>query len=164
MLYGTCELEGLQVNDTELKELSLAHKGALRLLLLGWSLEDVCKAFSITKPRMSAIKHSAVGEEYIKHLSTLTDQQFAQAAASSALPPKIKDVRARLEEEAPKNLDRLIQLREVADDNVSARVSMDMLDRAGYKAPDKVEMTAKVLSSEALVAALNFAKQRKKVS
>lgn len=146
--------------------LSSRMKAALRLVFDGWSQADICEATGYNQCRISVIVNSPVGKAYLAELDKATLDKVATAQADFAVSKNKMAIRERLETEAAASLETLLAIRDgSADPRLTATVSMDLLDRAGYKGPDKVEIDARVLATQPVIDALQFlrARQEKKV-
>jgi hypothetical protein len=146
------------------QKLSPRMKSALRLVYDGWSQKDIAEATGYNQPRIAILANSDVGKVYLEELDSAVTAKVAGVHADFAASPKKMDVRKRLEDEAATSLETLLAIRDgsLEDPRLLASVSQDLLDRAGYKSPDKVEVDARVLATQPVIDALNFLRSRQR--
>ena len=102
-------------------------KEILRRLTLGQKGVDIAKDLGCTPATVSNARNSEVGRDYLRRLHEGAELD-------------VIDVQGRIREIAPKALARLEELMESkADGPLAAKISMDILDRAGLGAPTRVQ-------------------------
>lgn len=137
-------------------KVSSRHRVLMRHLIAGYSVTDAAKLCGYTTERASLISQSGLFREEMSRMQAELDRQFLGMEAH-----KISGdfVRQRLREEAASSLERLVQLRDSAENEaVAARSAMDLLDRAGYKPKLEVEGTVTTVQvSDGVAEALRLA-------
>ena len=139
----------------QLKHLSSRHRAMMRYLIAGTPQEELVVIFGLTQPRLSVIMNSPLFRIELAKMQKEVNAQFVENESSKV---HTSDVRGKLQEEALRSLDKIIELRDGA---VSERVrqlsALEILDRAGYKAAEKIESRIEVDASEGLVNAIQIA-------
>lgn len=118
---------------TMLKELRTQHRTIIQMVFSGFKNNEIAERLEMTPSTVSQIIRSPLGQAYLEGL-----QDKAQEATL--------DVRKKLvslNKDALSTLERLVNPREKAAHSVQLGAAKDILDRNGYKAPDKlhVDMT-----------------------
>lgn len=135
-------------------------KRYLRMIALGKSQQDARMEVGLTANRASLIANSIVGQAYLEEVEQkLLDKTLDLQAERDATPQVTEEIRRVLENEAPETLDRLLQLRDAEDEKVALAASKDLLDRAGFKPTDKMQVESKVIATEGLLEALDRLKK-----
>jgi hypothetical protein len=122
----------------QLQNMSQIHHEIVRLLLLGWGNKEIAEHFGVTEAMVCYTANSRIVQDKLAMLRQVRDAEAI-------------DVAQRIKELAPECIDTLDEIRR--NDNagfaIRAKVSMDLLDRAGYAAP-------KVIRAEGVVAHLTM--------
>ncbi len=130
-----------------LKELRSQHRTVLQMKFAGFTNIEIGEKTGMTKENVSLIVRSPLGKAYIDGLQ--------DRAKESVLDVRKKLV--SLNEGALKTFERLIDPKTKAPHAVQYNTAKDILDRNGYKAPDKyvIDMTLSTKTDEELDAEIN---------
>lgn len=111
------------------------HQEIMRLAITGMKQCDIARELGVTEVMVSYTLNSPVVQRQMNVMRAARDLDAV-------------DVAKRIQEIAPKALRKLEALIDTANDNISSRVAMDILDRAGHAA-------VKTLRTESLSVHLN---------
>lgn len=143
------------------KHITGRHQALMRRLAAGVTLQDAASELGYSVARASLVSNSPLFQEEYKKL--LEDIKAGVVQVEAGLAHMDGGVRKRLEAEALESLEALIRLRDGATSERVRQISaMDILDRAGYKATDKVEARVELDASEGLANALATAMKEMK--
>lgn len=143
------------------KHLHGRHLALMRRLAAGVKLCDAADELGYSQQRAIIVTNSPLfRDEYAK---LLEDIKQGVVKVESTVSHMDGGIRKRMEEEAINSLNVLIGLRDGATSERVKQISaMDILDRAGYKATDKVEARVELDASAGLVDALAIAMKEMK--
>ena len=143
------------------KHMTGRHLALMRRLAAGMTLQSAADELGYSIQRASIVVNSPLfKEEYAK---LLNDIKTGVVQVESTIAHMDGGIRKRMEEEAINSLNTLITLRDGAKSERVKQISaMDILDRAGYKATDKVETKVELDASEGLANALAIAMREMK--
>ena len=144
------------VEQQQPKTLSPRHRKLMRILLAGRTLQEAADELGFSLGRASVVVNSALFKEEMAKM----EEQIAKGVIEIESEKEYIDggVRVKLEEEAMRSLNVLIGLRDGASSERVKQVSaLEILDRAGYKASEKVESKVQLDASTGLLNALNTA-------
>ena len=137
------------------KALNGRHRALMRKLCAGITLKVAAEELGMCYQSAMTVNRSPLFQKEIKRMQEQIDQLFV---AGEADKDQIYTVRERIKSESPASLDKLLKLRDNAEsEGVQERVSMDLLNRAGLKAVEKVEVDATVEVGESVADALKHA-------
>lgn len=127
-----------------LKELKSQHRNIVQMAFNGYKNNEIAERLGMTATSVSTILRSPLGQAYLDGL-----QDRAQEATL--------DVRKKLvslNSAALHTFERLLNPREKAPHAVQFNTAKDVLDRTGYKAPDRlhVDMTLQAKTDQELEA------------
>ena len=143
------------------KHITGRHQALMRRLAAGVTLQDAAEELGYSIQRASIVSNSPLFQEEYKKL--LEDIKAGVVKVEASIAHMDGGVRKRLEVEAIQSLEALIGLRDSATSERVRQISaMDILDRAGYKATDKVEARVELDASEGLANALATAMKEMK--
>lgn len=130
-----------------LKELKSQHRNIIQMSFNGYTNNEIAERLGMAPSTISIILRSPLGQAYMNGL-----QDRAQEATL--------DVRKKLvslNTEALKTIERLLNPREKAPHSVQFSAAKDVLDRTGYKAPDRlnIDMTLQTKTDEELDAEIS---------
>jgi DNA-directed RNA polymerase specialized sigma subunit len=134
-----------------LKELRNQHRTIIQMVFSGYKNNEIAERLEMTPCTVSQIVRSPLGQAYLEGL-----QDKAQEATL--------DVRKQLvsmNKSALNVLDRLMNPAEKAPHSVQLTAAKDVLDRTGYKAPDRlhVDMTMTTKTDQEIDAEINAMQQ-----
>ena len=134
-----------------LKELRTQHRTIIQMVFSGYKNNDIAERLEMSACTVSQIIRSPLGQAYLEGL-----QDKAQEATL--------DVRKKLvsmNKDALTVLDRIMNPAEKAPHSVQLTAAKDVLDRTGYKAPDKlhVDMTMQTKTDKEIDAEINAMQQ-----
>ena len=130
-----------------LKELRTNHRTIIQMKFSGFTNNEIAEKTGMTPATVSQIIRSPLGEAYLNGLQDRAKED-------------ILDVRKKLislNKDALKTFERLIDPKTKAPHSVQYNTSKDILDRNGYKAPDKyvIDMTLSTKTDEEIDAEIN---------
>lgn len=134
-----------------LKELRNQHRTIIQMVFAGFKNNDIAERLEMSPTTVSQIIRSPLGQAYLEGL-----QDKAQEATL--------DVRKKLvslNSSALTVLERIMNPEEKAPHSVQLTAAKDVLDRTGYKAPDKlhVDMTMQTKTDQEIDAEINAMQQ-----
>lgn len=134
-----------------LQELRTQHRTIIQMVFSGFKNNEIADRLEMAPGTVSQIIRSPLGQAYLKGL-----QDKSQEA--------VLDVRKKLLSLNPKALstvERILDPKEKAPHSVQLNAAKDILDRTGYKAPDKlqVDMTLQTKTDEEIEAEINAVQQ-----
>lgn len=130
-----------------LKELKSQHRNIIQMAFNGYKNQEIAERLGMAPSTVSIIIRSPLGQAYMNGL-----QDRAQEATL--------DVRKKLvslNKDALETIARLLNPKEKAPHSVQFSAAKDVLDRTGYKAPDRlnVDMTFQTKTDEELDAEIS---------
>lgn len=130
-----------------LKTLQTHHRSVIQMKFSGFSNIEIAEKTGMTPENVSLITRSALGKAYLEGLN--------DRAKEATLDVRKKLV--SLNEGALKTFERLIDPKTKAPHAVQYNTAKDILDRNGYKAPDKyvIDMTLSTKTDEEIDAEIN---------
>jgi len=132
-------------NECTLKQepdqLSSRHRALMRSLIAGIPLIDAARTLGYSIQRASVISNSELFKKEKARMEKEVESTFIDSEGSKVQTDK---VRARLKDEALPSLNKVIELRDKGSEKVQQTSAFDILDRAGYKSPEKIETDATV--------------------
>lgn len=134
-----------------LKELRNQHRTIIQMVFAGFKNNDIAERLEMSPTTVSQIIRSPLGQAYLEGL-----QDKAQEATL--------DVRKKLvslNSSALTVLERIMNPAEKAPHSVQLTAAKDVLDRTGYKAPDRlhVDMTMQTKTDQEIDAEINAVQQ-----
>lgn len=134
-----------------LKELRTQHRTIIQMAFSGYRNKEIADRMEMSDCTVSQIIRSPLGQAYLKGM-----QDKSQEATL--------DVRKKLvsmNSEALKVLERIMDPAEKAPHSVQLTAAKDVLDRTGYKAPDRlhVDMTMQTKTDQEIDAEINAMQQ-----
>jgi len=139
------------------KKINSRHRALMRLLLSGYQLSDACRTLGYSLARASLVSNSPLFKEEMNRMAEDIKKEFVETEGSKA-PSDL--IRVTLKEEAGESVQTLIRLRDRAQsERVQQLSAIEILDRAGYKAPEKMEHDVTVEAGQGLVDALQLVVQ-----
>jgi predicted transcriptional regulator len=134
-----------------LKELRTQHRTIIQMAFNGYRNKDIAERMEMSDCTVSQIIRSPLGQAYLKGM-----QDKAQEATL--------DVRKKLitlNASALNVLERVMNPAEKAPHSVQLTAAKDVLDRSGYKAPDRlhVDMTLQTKTDQEIDAEINAMQQ-----
>jgi len=123
-----------------LKELKARHRNIIQMSFNGFTNNEISEKLEITPSTVSIILHSPLGKAYMNGLHDKMKESTI-------------DVRKKLialNEDALSAFSRILDVKQKAPFNVQLSAAKDILDRNGYKAPDKltIDMTLQTKTDE----------------
>lgn len=130
-----------------LKELRTNHRTIIQMKFSGFTNSEIAEKTGMAPATVSQIIRSPLGEAYLNGLQDRAKED-------------ILDVRKKLvslNKDALKTFERLIDPKTKAPHSVQYNTAKDILDRNGYKAPDKyvIDMTLSTKTDEEIDAEIN---------
>ena len=130
-----------------LKELRTNHRTIIQMKFSGFTNNEIAEKTGMAQSTISQIIRSPLGEAYLNGLQDRAKED-------------ILDVRKKLvslNKDALKTFERLIDPKTKAPHSVQYNTAKDILDRNGYKAPDKyvIDMTLSTKTDEEIDAEIN---------
>ena len=130
-----------------LKELRTNHRTIIQMKFSGFTNNEIAEKTGMAPATISQIIRSPLGEAYLNGLQDRAKED-------------ILDVRKKLvslNKDALKTFERLIDPKTKAPHSVQYNTAKDILDRNGYKAPDKyvIDMTLSTKTDEEIDAEIN---------
>ena len=130
-----------------LKELRTNHRTIIQMKFSGFTNNEIAEKTGMAPATVSQIIRSPLGEAYLNGLQDRAKED-------------ILDVRKKLislNKNALKTFERLIDPKTKAPHSVQYNTAKDILDRNGYKAPDKyvIDMTLSTKTDEEIDAEIN---------
>ena len=130
-----------------LKELRTNHRTIIQMKFSGFTNNEIAEKTGMSPATVSQIIRSPLGEAYLNGLQDRAKED-------------ILDVRKKLvslNKDALKTFERLIDPKTKAPHSVQYNTAKDILDRNGYKAPDKyvIDMTLSTKTDEEIDAEIN---------
>lgn len=113
-----------------LKELKAHHRNIIQMSFNGYSAGEISERIGVSTITVSQVINSPMGKAYLNGLS--------DRATEATI-----DVRKELismNKEALKTLNRLLDPKQKAPASVQLGAAKDVLDRSGFKAPDKINL------------------------
>ena len=136
-------------------KLTSRHRALMRLQVAGLPLKDAARDAGYTLARASLIVGSPLYKFEKSKMEEELRKRFIDAEGSKIT---VDAVRKRFKDEALNSIDKLVKLRDGAQSERVQQISaMDILDRSGYKEPEKLEVDAIVEVGEGLANALKEA-------
>lgn len=134
-----------------LKELRTQHRTIIQMAFSGYKNKDIAERMEMSDCTVSQIIRSPLGQAYLEGL-----QDKSQEATL--------DVRKKLvsmNKSALSVLERIMNPAEKAPHSVQLTAAKDVLDRTGYKAPDRlhVDMTMQTKTDQEIDAEINAVQQ-----
>lgn len=134
-----------------LKELRNQHRTIIQMVFSGYKNKEIAERLEMSDVTVSQIVRSPLGKAYLEGLQ--------DKAQESTL-----DVRKKLvsmNSSALNVLERIMNPKEKAAHSVQLSAAKDVLDRTGYKAPDKlhVDMTMQTKTDQEIDAEINAVQQ-----
>ena len=137
------------------KHTSSRHRAMMRYLIAGKTPGEIADIFELTNARVSVIINSPLFKEEMRKMEGEVRDEFVQNEGGKV---HTDSVRGRLAEEALRALDTIVGFRDNAtSERVRQLSALEILDRAGYKASEKIEGTVEIDASEGLVNAIQGA-------
>ena len=134
------------------KQLNSRHRILMRLLITGMQLKDAAKEVDYNLQRAQTIVSSPLFKLEKSKMEKEIRDRYTTNESKRGLP---ENIRSKLQDEALFALDEIVRLRDKGtSEGIRQRSAFDILDRAGYKAPDKFEGIVAVEATEGLVNAL----------
>jgi predicted XRE-type DNA-binding protein len=141
--------------EQQLQHINSKHRAMMRYLIAGKTVGEIANIFGITQPRVSTIINSPLFRAEREKMEKEVTSQFVENEGSKI---HTNVVREMLQEEALKSLNKIIELRDGAtSERVRQLSALEILDRAGYKAAEKIEGVVEIDASEGLVNAIQIA-------
>ena len=113
-----------------LKELKTQHRTIIQMVFSGFSNNEIAERLEMSPSSISAIIRSPLGQAYLGGLNDKAQEDTL-------------DVRKKLtslNKDALKTFERILDPKQKAPHAVQATVAKDVLDRNGYKPPDKINI------------------------
>ena len=134
-----------------LKELRNQHRTIIQMLFNGYKNHEIAERLEMTQSTVSQIVRSPLGQAYLEGL-----QDKAQEATL--------DVRKKLvsmNRQALSTIERILNPAEKAPHTVQLTAAKDVLDRTGYKAPDRlhIDMTMQTKTDQEIEAEISSLQQ-----
>ena len=126
----------------------------LRLIATGMTQGQAAMQCGFSQSRACIIQGSTVGQTYLAEMEKLSAVELMEENAKTELSIKA-EINQRILEEAPDTLDRIIALRDAAPEAVALRAAQSLMDMAGFKPKEKVEVEGKFLADPGLAEALS---------
>jgi len=137
------------------KRINSRHRALMRRLVAGIPLSEAAEELGYDVQRASLIANSPLFKEEKKRMEEEIKGEFVKSEGSKVQSDL---VRVRLKEEALESLETLVRLRDRASsERVRQLSAIEILDRAGIKASEKMEAEIVIDASEGLINALNRA-------
>lgn len=124
---------------SKLKELKAQHRSICQMSFNGFRNHEIAEKTGMTESTISCILRSPLGEAYINGMHDRVQEQTL-------------DVRKQLigmNKAALDSINRILDPKQKAPFNVQLTAAKDVLDRNGYKAPDKINVDMFVQKSDA---------------
>lgn len=132
----------------EIERITAWHKEVLRLAVLGYKPVEIAQVTGYTKEHISTIMNSAVFQEQLDILQAARDSDSISVAKRIAeIAPVALE---RLKEIVQDPIHRVVENEDTGqveikidqriEPGLKAKVSMDLLDRAGFKALDRKQV------------------------
>lgn len=136
-------------------ELNSRHRVIMRQLLAGVTQGEIAKELGYTPSRISLIINSELFQVEMKKMREKIETLFIDNEGSKVQTDR---VRQRIKEESLESVNTIVRLRDnAANERVRQISAFDILDRGGYKAPEKIDTTATVEVGDGLANALKEA-------
>ena len=134
-----------------LKELRTQHRTIIQMVFSGYKNNDIAERLEMSACTVSQIIRSPLGQAYLDGL-----QDKAQEATLDVLKKLVS-----MNKDALTVLGRIMNPKEKAPHSVQLTAAKDILDRTGYKAPDKlhVDMTMQTKTDKEIDAEINAMQQ-----
>ena len=113
-----------------LKELKTQHRNIIQMVFSGFSNNEIAARLEMSHVTVSQIIRSPLGQAYLGGLNDKAQEDTL-------------DVRKKLtslNKDALKTFERILDPRQKAPHSVQATVAKDILDRNGYKPPDRLNI------------------------
>lgn len=123
---------------SKLKQLKSQHRSICQMHFNGFTNTEIAEKTGMTQSTISCILRSPLGEAYINGMHDRVQEQTI-------------DVRKQLigmNKSALAAIDRILEPKNKAPFNVQLTAAKDVLDRNGYKAPDKINVDMFVQKSD----------------
>ena len=117
-----------------LKELKTQHRTIIQMVFSGFSNNEIAERLEMSPSAVSSIIRSPLGQAYLGGLNDKAQEDTL-------------DVRKKLtslNKSALSTFERILDPRQKAPHSVQATVARDILDRNGYKPPDKLNIDMSV--------------------
>lgn len=135
--------------------LSPRAKRAVRMHVSGMANIDIAQILGMAPGTVSRNINSEAGKAYIDELSGTQDSLFIEKLVKEeSAVTNAERVRQILEEESVPTINKLLELRDSTDEKVALSAANSLLDRAGHKAKDAVEVGGKLEASPELLGAI----------
>ena len=143
------------IKQQQLKNVSSKHRAMMRYLIAGKTVEEIAEKFELTQARVSVIINSPLFRAERIEMEKEIDKLFTENEGGKI---HRSEIRVKLEEEALKSLNTVIGLRDGAtSERVRQLSALEILDRAGYKAAERIEGAVEIDASEGLINAIGEA-------
>jgi len=154
-IRGNKEEYSDSVKDQQLQHMSSRHRAMMRYLIAGKTIGEIAEMFALTQARVSIIINSPLFRAERAKMDSEVNSVFTENEGSKI---HRDEVRQLLEEEALKSLNKVIELRDGAtSERVRQLSALEILDRAGYKAAEKIVGNVEIDASEGLINAIQEA-------
>ena len=143
------------VNNHNPKHLSTRHRALMRRLLAGQTVSQAATELGMSMGRVSIVSNSPLFKEEMAIMQKEIAGEFVKNESSKVHTDM---VRTRLSEEALASLNTIVGLRDGAQsERVRQLSAIEILDRAGFKAPERVEGSVLLDASDGLMSAIQQA-------
>ena len=137
------------------KSISTRHQALMRRLLAGQTASQAATELGMSVGRVSIVSNSPLFKEEMAIMQKEISGEFVKNESSKVHTDM---VRTRLSEEALASLNTIIRLRDSAQsERVRQLSAIEILDRAGFKAPERVEGSVLLDASDGLMSAIQQA-------
>ena len=124
------------------KKLNSRHRALMRELVAGATLKEAADRLGFTTVRVSQLVNSALFKSEMARMQEKIDKLFVEGEAEK---PSLEAVRERLTGETGNSLNTIVSLRDNAEsESVRQKSALEILDRAGVKAPTQIEASVSI--------------------
>ena len=138
--------------EWHLKHVNTRHRTLMRMMIAGVNPYEAGKDLGYSVAGVNLVINSPLFKEELAKMEGEVNAEFAKTEGSRAHTDLI---RHKIKDEAMASLDTLVGLRDKSDsDRVRQLSAIEILDRAGYKATDKIEAEVAIDASDGLCRAI----------
>ncbi len=125
-------------SNFDVSQLKEKHQMIIRLDLLGYNCKEIAEALGYSPGWVSQLQKSKKYKDKLQATRAALDDHFEEKLSDALVNDKVIQ---RLREVAEDALETVLELMEGAEsENVRQKSAFDVLDRAGYRPSDRVEM------------------------
>jgi len=137
-----------------LKKLNPSHRIVMRIYMQGKSRGEIAEATGFTENYVSMVVGDPTFQEVYRAMQEELDREFISGERDKLVEDPVRE---RMRENALAAVEKVIELLNAKSETVAQKSAFDILDRAGYKAEEKLKTELEVNLSKKTESALEMA-------